>query len=129
MNPETAKIPGLWERFWADDGLAVLNALPDSSAYGVYANYESDANGLFDVTAGFQVSSRAESGTFETVEVPSGDYLVFEGKGPMPKVVVNTWGEVWEYFERYPDVKRAFTTDFEVYREQERVAIYVAVET
>lgn len=129
IDPETAKIPVLWDRFMTEVPLeSVPNALDDSPPYGVYANYASDADGLFDLTAGWQVSAADENGTFETVEVRSGEYLVFEGKGPLPEVVVSTWGEVWGYFERHPEVKRTFTTDFEVYRDQEAVAIYIAID-
>lgn len=128
MNAETAKIPELWERFWADGSVAIPNAPADSPAYGVYADYESDAGGLFDVTAGRRVSEPGDGGNFETVEIQEGDYLVFESSGPMPEVVVDTWKEIWEYFRRHPEVRRAYTTDFEVYRDQEGVTIYIAIE-
>lgn len=129
MNPEMAKIPGLWDRFMTEvSPETVPNAHSDSPLYGVYTNYESDAGGLFEVTVGWRVSTPDESGELETVEVTSGDYLVFEDKGPMPEVVVKIWGEVWDYFERHPDVRRAYTTDFEVYGDQESVAIYIAID-
>jgi predicted transcriptional regulator YdeE len=42
---------------------------------------------------------------------------------------MQTWGSVWQYFERETRHKRAYTLDFERYdqREPSRVEIYIAV--
>ena len=53
---------------------------------------------------------------------------MFEAKGPLPQVIIETWAGVWSFFERSKEFKRAFTTDFEVYRGSDEVAIHIAVE-
>ena len=62
------------------------------------------------------------------LEIASGDYLVFEAKGEMPQVVIEAWGNVWNYFSS-EDAKhtRAYTSDFEVYKSDSEVAIYIAI--
>ncbi len=78
------------------------------------------------MTAGVSVSKASPE--FESIAVSGGRYLVFEAKGPMPQVIIETWGGVWSFFERSKEFKRAFTTDFKAYRGSDEVAIHIAVE-
>ena len=126
MNQESAKIPGLWEKFYGD----VLNKrVHGSPAYGVYSNYESDANGKYDLLAGVKVDFAAEvPDQTESIEIFEGRYLVFEAEGPIPQTVYETWGKVWEYFSsESAQYTRAYKTDFEVYRSQNEAAIYIGI--
>ncbi len=92
----------------------------------MYSAYESDASGQYSVTAGVSVSKAAPE--FDSIEISGGQYLVFETKGAMPQVVIETWARVWSFFETSKQFKRGFTTDFEVYRGSDEVAIHIAVE-
>ncbi len=126
-QPLKAKLPGLWGQFFGQ-GLAdkTPNKLAESPVYGVYSAYESDASGQYSVTAGVSVSKASPE--FESIAVSGGRYLVFEAKGPMPQVIIETWAVVGSFFERSKEFKRAFTTDFEEYRGSDEVAIHIAVE-
>lgn len=129
-SPETARLGALWGRFF-QDGVPdnVANQVPDSPIYGVYSDYESDVNGQYSVTAGVQIEPSATGGDqFTPVDVAGGEYLVFEGKGAMPQVVIQTWISVWDYFSNASDVKRAYTTDFELYKGMDEVAIHISVD-
>ncbi|HHS92957.1 MAG TPA: AraC family transcriptional regulator, partial [Campylobacterales bacterium] len=45
MNPQTAKIGSIWQKF---DETVDVDYKGGERVYGVYYNYESDANGKFD---------------------------------------------------------------------------------
>ena len=63
-------------------------------------------------------------------EIEDNNYKVYTAKGKMPDAVVNQWMEIWSDSE----LKRAYTSDFEVYGEKSQdpanaeVDIYIAVE-
>ena len=90
FNPATAKIAGLWGRFFSEGLFDKLpGKLADSAVYGVYSGYESDYMGAFDVTAGV-----ASSPNHSQLMLQAGEYLVFSATGPMPQTVLQTWGLV-----------------------------------
>ena len=126
-QPLTAKLPSLWGLFY-NQGLAgkFPNKLDDSSVYGVYSEYESDASGHYRTTAGVRVSKA--SADFDSIEIRGGQYLVFTANGAMPQIVVDTWVTIWSFFETSKDYRRCFTTDFEKYLGPNEVAIHIAVE-
>ena len=87
----------------------------------LYANYESDAHGAFDVTAGVAV---AQGGT---VQVEAGDYLVWSGHGKMPQAVLGAWQRIWQHFEAHPEIRRRYVSDFEAYTSPTEVKISIGV--
>lgn len=122
-DPATARIGALWGRFFADPALQSLPQRSDSAHnYGVYSNYESDAQGAFDVTAGVAVTQGG------TVLVEGGDYLVWSGTGPMPRAVLGAWQRIWAYFEAHPEIRRRHVSDFEAYTSPTDVKIWIGVE-
>jgi predicted transcriptional regulator YdeE len=125
-DPSLAKLPELWGRFY---GQQVLDKIPnrqtDPLVYGVYSDYESDASGLYTVTAGVRVSASVPE--YNSVTVRGGQYLVFENHGAMPQAVIDGWGAVWRHFLQSQKYKRLFTTDYEEYRGPDRVAIFISV--
>ncbi|SIS07670.1 GyrI-like domain-containing protein [Pseudomonas sp. A214] len=128
QQPEMARIGPMWQQFFSE---GLFDKIParqsESFVYGVYSNYESDATGYFDVTAGVQVD--ATSAGYAAVDIEGGDYLMFSAKGPMPDCVIQTWGLIWAYFVDNPQTLRRFTTDFEVYSGPDSVAIYIGVQS
>ncbi|WP_248749759.1 GyrI-like domain-containing protein [Pseudomonas sp. MWU15-20650] len=126
LQPSSAKIGPMWQRFFSE-GLyqKIPGKQPESPVYGVYSGYESDARGLFDVTAG--VASAASARGFESLVIEPGRYLVFEAHGPMPEAIIATWQRVWAYFEQPGVESRAFVTDFEVYKADEEALIYIGI--
>lgn len=127
MNFSTARLPQLWGKFYKE-GLIdkIPNKLPGSPVYGVYHSYESDLNGEYSVLAGVEIDGAA-NGKYSSVKIEGAKYLVFEGKGEMPRVVIDTWKNIWDHFSLLDAGERAYLTDFEVYAGPNEVAIYVGV--
>ncbi|OIN53172.1 transcriptional regulator [Pseudomonas costantinii] len=125
-HPLNAKIGPLWQKFF---GEGLYEKIPgkqlDSPVYGIYSGYESDARGLFDVTAG--VATHAPAQGFESMVIEPGRYLVFEARGPMPDAIIKTWQQVWAYFEQPGVESRAFITDFELYQADDVALIYIGI--
>lgn len=119
FNETTAKLPKLWQQFYSSE--LATNTTP----YGVYSNYESDANGFYIVTAGIAAENKLS--LLSAVEIQTGHYLVFEGKGAMPSTVVELWKQVWKYFEEKSEYQRNFTSDFEMYIGNDGIAIYIGI--
>ncbi len=120
FNEKTAKLPNLWQQFYTSE-LAT-----NANIFGVYSNYDSDANGPYTVTVG--VKSNHAQTQLSSVTIQAGNYLIFQGTGPMPAVVVETWKRVWEFFETNTDYRRNFISDFEAYSGSDQIAIYIGLE-
>lgn len=120
FHESTAKLPSLWQQFYTSE-LAT-----NANIFGVYSNYDSDANGFYTVTAGVK-SSHAPTG-LSAVTIQAGNYLVFQGTGPMPATVVEIWKQIWEFFEKNTEYRRNFISDFEAYSGSEQVMIYIGLE-
>ena len=128
MNPQTAKIGAVWQKF---DETVDVDYKGGERVYGVYYNYESDANGEFDVLAGYETSNEK----LESIKIETGKYLVFnkiykENNGnSRVQAVIETWGEIWEYFSNEnSQYKRAYKTDFEYYKNQNEIEIYISIQ-
>jgi len=119
FNEKTAKLPSLWQQFYSSDLAANANI------FEVYSDYESDANGFYTVTVG--VTDDSELAEFGSVKIQAGNYLVFQGTGPMPSTVVETWKQIWDYFEAESNYQRSFISDFEAYSGSDKVAIYIGI--
>lgn len=128
FNPDTAKLPVFWEHY-VSSGQAekTANRLPDSPIYGVYSDYESDANGFYTVTAGVQITQEATESGLDVIAIQKGNYLYFEATGPIPEVLISTWGRIWDYFEDNPMYRRSFNTDYELYLGPEYIAVCIGV--
>ena len=121
FNEKTAKLPSLWQQFYSSDLAANANI------FEVYSDYESDANGLYTVTVGITDNGNRTGTEFAYVKIPAGNYLVFQGTGPMPATVVETWKKIWNYFETESNYQRSFISDFEAYSGSDKVALYIGV--
>ncbi|WP_395342763.1 GyrI-like domain-containing protein [Ningiella sp. W23] len=122
MGSTTAKIGPMWEKFYSE----IAPSLKDgANVYGLYTNYESDHNGTFDVVA---CSDNIEAQNVSSYQIQAGNYLVFKGSGQMPQVVIELWQQVWKYFELPSNHhKRAFNTDFELYKSETEVELFISV--
>jgi predicted transcriptional regulator YdeE len=118
-----ARIGMLWDRFFDERVYqTVPNRTYDMRLYGVYSDYEAEANGAFAVTTGVAVS-----GGPSAVQIDGGDYLVFTGEGQMPQMALAVWQAIWQYFDEHPEVRRRYRSDFEAYSGPEQVAIHIGV--
>lgn len=120
----SAKIGRLWEDFWRLDPRRTQRLPPDTPFYGVYTNHHLDDNS-YDVLVGYE-SSRCPAG-FMQAELPAGAYARFTLHGPVRQAVAEAWRQIWEI-----PLPRAFTADFEVYRNcndslEADIEIYVAL--
>lgn len=120
FDEKTAKLPELWQKFNSN------NPTIDETVFGVYSDYESDVNGFYTVTAG--IASKNEEEELKSIKIKSGNYLIFKGKGEMPKAIIDTWKTVWSYFTVDSLYKRCFMTDFEAYGNGDEVAVYIGIE-
>ena len=125
MNPETSKIGALHQKF---DATVPVNYKDGARVYGVYYNYESDHTGTFSVLAGADRVDKKIAKNLATVTLPGGTYMVFEAAGEVPQIVIETWSKIWTYFST-GEVKyrRSYTTDFEFYKNQHEIEIYIAI--
>ncbi|MFC3909068.1 GyrI-like domain-containing protein [Legionella dresdenensis] len=119
FNPETAKIPSLWQKF----NTSIIANAP--CVYGVYSDYESDVNGFYTLTVG--VSESSEQAGFSRITIAHGNYLVFKGTGAMPEAVVTAWKQIWEFFASNLHYQRSFISDFEAYTSAGQVEIYIGI--
>ncbi len=127
MNPETSKIAAIWQKF---DNTVEVNYKDGERVYGVYYNFESDANGEFDVLAGYETSNNK----LDTVKIQKGRYLIFNktfdktDDNTRVQAIIETWGEIWEYFSNESSqYKRIYKTDFEYYKGMNEIEIYISI--
>ena len=141
-NPDTAKIPGLWQRYFSEE---VAHNTPykteDTALYGVYSLYDSDERGVYTLLAGTRInrfvqpalteSNHTDDDAMHCTTVEGGRYLVFTSEGEIPEVIFETWHWIWNFFAE-PDCafKRKFTTDFERMEpgDSNRIQIFIAIE-
>jgi predicted transcriptional regulator YdeE len=132
-NPATAKIPGLWNRFFQQNlAEAIPHRKDPGSVLGVYTNYQGDHTGFYTLIVGVEVQdSRAIPSGMVGTTIPAAEYLVFPAPGKMPEAIIMAWSNIWKYFSQSAPYQRAYTTDFEDYRTTEDgqtvAEIYIAV--
>ena len=125
MVESSAKIGKLWREF---NGVVANKMKAGAFTYGVYYQYESDFTGEFNVLAGADLIEEAAQADLMSVSITAGKYIVFTGKGEMPKAVIDTWSDIWNYFSATDCAhKRAYTTDFELYKGFNEVEIHIAI--
>ena len=123
MSEENGKIALLWEEYFAKDIYKkTFDKANSDFMYGVYSDYESDASGNYKVTVGVEVTKPKNA-----IVIEDKKYLVFKKQGELPMVVVELWQEIWDYFEKNSDYKRAFTVDFEKYAKEDEIEIFVSI--
>ncbi len=128
FNSSKAKLPKLWNDFFSKDLVnKIPYGMPLSPVYGVYSNYVSDASDFYTVTAGVHVSQKIANSTLNIITIQPGNYLVFRDKGPIPEIVIRTWGRIWTYFANTNVPQRCFGTDFEAYISSDEIAVYIGI--
>lgn len=123
MNEDTAKIAQLWDDYFTQ-GIhsKTFNKANDGYMYGVYSDYVSDVSGDFKVTIGVEVTKPKNA-----IVIEDQRYLVFSKKGELPQVVIDTWQEIWDYFDAEPEYERAYKIDFEKYVSEDEIEIYISI--
>jgi predicted transcriptional regulator YdeE len=120
-------ITKLWNEFYTNNiTKQIQDKKSDSFIYGVYSDYESDLHGNYTVTAGVEINRSAIKRN-NTIIIKKGKYILFENIGQLPEIVIQTWKEIWTYFEEHKDIKRKYTSDFESYEDDKNIKIYIAI--
>lgn len=124
-----------WARFMKEGLLSKIPDKADSSILAVYTDYESDANGVYTFLLGAKVSS-ADNVPLGMVakKIPAARYAVFTSeKGPVERVVPETWSRIWTLPKSAPGGSRAYQADFELYDQRaadpqnSQVDVYVGI--
>jgi len=114
-----AIIGKLWQQFLSQ---SLLNRIPDrvdQSIIAVYTDYATDANGQHTLVLGAKVKPIPIPTLPEGMVVklvPAGRYAVFTSdRGPVAKVVIQAWKQIWSYYKSPANGERAYRADFEIY--------------
>jgi predicted transcriptional regulator YdeE len=130
-----AALPKLWQRAMQEHVLDRVPDITDPNLYAVYTDYASDADGDYTLVLGAKARSGANPPAgMITRAVPAGRYAVFPSeRGPVGKVVVETWKRIWAYYQSPANGLRAYCADFELYDQRAanptnaQVDIYIGV--
>lgn len=124
-DPNTGSIAGLWQAF-GENIAPLLNE--SSQVFGAYFDFESDVNGEYSAFAGTNRVDALTGDEFHQLTLKTGKYLVFSGEGEIPQMVIETWGQILNYFaDESAEYQRAYTTDFEKYLGPNAIEVYVGV--
>jgi len=131
----TGIIAKQWGRFIGENLLAQIPNRSDGAILAVYSDYEGDKDGEYSFMIGARVkAAMGIPAGMMARNVPAGHYAVFTSeRGPVEKVVVETWQKIWSATNAELGGQRAYSADFEIYDERARdpknaqVDIYVAV--
>lgn len=119
FNEKKAKIPRLWQQFYNSD------LVRDAHVLAVYSNYDSDENSFYTLTVG--IASNEAKSQLSSATIEPGNYLVFQGQGSMPAVVIEIWQQIWRYFKANNQYQRNFISDFEVYTGSDKAMVYIGI--
>ena len=125
----------MWGRFMNEGLLSKIPNKFDSNVLAVYTDYESDANGAYTFLLGAKVSSAENTPSgMVAKKIPAARYAVFTSeKGPVAKVVPETWSHIWALPKSAPGGSRAYQADFELYGQRaadpqnSEVDVYVGI--
>ena len=126
-----------WQQFLSQGLLRQIPDRVDDNILAVYTDYATDANGQYTFILGARVKPipdpKIPSGMVVKT-VPAQRYAVFTSeRGPVAKVVIETWRQIWAYFKTPANGERAYRADFELYDQRAadpnnaQVDIYVGV--
>lgn len=110
-----------WQRLMGEHLFDKIPHKQSPDVYAVYTDYASDANGDYTYILGAKVegaSGGLPEGMVENT-IPAGRYAVFtSARGPVTTVVVDTWKQIWSYFQSDQNGQRAYKADFELHDER-----------
>lgn len=96
-------------------GDEVQNRISDD-IYCVYTDFAGGAYDDYTIILGYKVANtngiNGIGSKYRSVEVEGGKYYKYIAEGEVPQCVFETWRYIWD-----SDIKRRFTTDFDVFGE------------
>ena len=118
LDPQTAKIRGLIERFWFMNLAAqIQNRANPGVALSVYTDYETDEHGDYTYFIGEEVSAFEKlPSEMSSLTIPAAQYQKFTtASGSIPEIVIQAWQEIWQMTAVDLGGQRAYQADFELY--------------
>ena len=124
------EMPAHKDKFFKENTLAKIPNKINGDILAVYTDYEGDHTKPYSWILGCEVSSLNDvpEGLVGKVIAPS-QYAVFTTQGAFPHGLIAVWQEIWK-----SNLKRSFSTDFEIYRstfdpeKNPEVKVYIALE-
>ena len=78
--------------------------------------------------AGADQIEGTQAENLEAITLRADTYMVFEATSEMPQCVIETWVKIWGYFSSAnKEYQRNYIIDFEFYKNQHEVEIYIGV--
>jgi predicted transcriptional regulator YdeE len=129
------KIGEIWQRLLRDNLAAKIPNKLGINLIAVYTDYESDHKGEYTYLLGLPVTSIENiPKNFVAKHVPEGRYaVVTSNRGPVTKVVPETWHRIWSMGPGELGGTRSFRADYEVYDqrstdpEKAQIEVYVGL--
>ncbi|MBB5316098.1 GyrI-like domain-containing protein [Tunturibacter empetritectus] len=129
------KIGEIWHRLLRDNLAAKIPNKLGIDLIAVYTDYEKDHNGQYTYLLGLPVSSiHNVPAKFVAKHIPGGRYaVVTSNRGPVTKVVPETWQRIWSMSVAELGGTRSFRADYEVYDqrstdpEKAQIEVYVGL--
>ena len=73
---EQAKIPQLWDHFYQQNIAGKIAEPKNGNVYGLYSDYETDVNGIYNITLGVEVNNDNIPADLVVKMIPAAKYLV-----------------------------------------------------
>lgn len=125
-RPDMGEVIGaVWRKFYEGGIYQKLREVTNTTTYGVYDNYESDASGDYDFSACAPVQNPTQDACIQVTRLPAGSYAKFDA-GTKLEDVGRCWMEIWQ-----TELKRVYDCDYEVYEkrgEELHISIYIHIE-
>jgi len=120
MNPKTAKIGDLFQRFFKDVPDMIQHRKHPGILFSVYTDYASDEHGDYTYFIGEEVLSFEKNPSFlnQLVIAPATYQRFTTPSGAIPQVVIGAWQSIWQMSPTELGGKRTYQADFEVYDER-----------
>ena len=76
----------------------------------------------------FETRHRSSAGNMAPAKGLFLERVEFDESGEMPQAVIDTWSKIWRYFAASEcQYQRQYHTDFELYKSQNAIEIYIVV--
>jgi len=117
-------IGALWQQFMQQAVLQTITNRYSDDIYCMYTEYESDANAPYTVILGCRVNSLdgLPAGIIGKA-ISAASYMLFKPVGSLPDSIISTWVHIWQ-----SNINRAYTADFDVYKPDGSVEVYLSIQ-
>lgn len=116
-------IGALWNKFYFDNIMGKIPQQEGEEIISLYTDYEKDFTSPYSVILGRKVSSiNSVPAGMVAKTIPASKYAVFHVEGKMPQELIKAWRWIWK-----SDLQRTYTGDFEIYKKENEVDVYVSI--